>query len=170
MKSKRRSSKYNGKNEALGRLWAPWRIGYIQQNKKERSGCIFCSAFSPGNEQVVFRTGHAVAMVNIYPYNNGHLMVAPRRHVSDISSLSEEELTDMLRAIIKAHGLLKERLNPEGFNIGMNIGKAAGAGITDHIHMHIVPRWVGDTNFMPAVGSTKIISQALEELLSVLKE
>lgn len=177
MRSKRRSSGSKRPRPAscgsdpLQRLWAPWRIGYIQESKKKKAGCIFCEAALTGRaSQVVFKTASSVAMLNIYPYNNGHLMVSPRRHVKDIALLSDKELLDLMRSVVRAQKILADLLSPEGFNIGVNIGRAAGAGIADHVHIHIVPRWVGDTNFMPALGATKIISQSLEELYSLIKD
>jgi ATP adenylyltransferase len=108
-------------------------------------------------------------MLNIYPYNNGHLMVAPLRHVKDFSRLSDGELLDLMRSVEKARSLLASAIKPEGYNIGVNMSAVAGAGIPGHLHVHIVPRWKGDTNFMPVIGQTKIISQSLEQLLKLLK-
>lgn len=146
----------------MDRLWAPWRISYVQSSaKKKRSGCIFCR---PAAAQTVFCGDESVCMLNIYPYNNGHLMVAPRRHVRDFGSLSDSEICGLFRGVHAAQQLLQATLRPDGFNIGINLGRTAGAGIPGHMHVHIVPRWNGDTNFMPVLGATKIISQSLEEL------
>lgn len=148
----------------MDKLWAPWRATYIR-NAKKRSRCVFCHA-SEGDdkEHLIFKTAYAVVVLNIYPYNNGHMLVSPRRHVKDFTSLRSEEVLDLFSALETARKALQKVLKPDGFNIGVNLGRAAGAGIPGHLHIHIVPRWIGDTNFMPAVNSTKIISQALEEL------
>lgn len=157
----------------MKKIWAPWRAPYIRrspQAKKGRKRCIFCdSAVSVREGLVIFRTAHAVALLNKYPYNNGHVMVAPSRHVSDLSPLSAQELLDVWQAVEKVRSLLAKTLKPHGFNIGMNIGAAAGAGIADHVHIHIVPRWNGDTNFMPILSEAKIISQSLDEVRKLLK-
>jgi ATP adenylyltransferase len=145
----------------MDKLWAPWRINYVQAKKKTSGGCIFCK---PAKAQTVFRTGAAVCILNIYPYNNGHLMVAPRRHVSDSSRLSDAQVVGLFRALHTAQSLLKRTLRPDGFNIGINLGRSAGAGIPEHMHIHIVPRWNGDTNFMPVLNDTKIVSQSLKQL------
>lgn len=144
------------------RLWAPWRIDYVQAKKPK--GCIFCQAVRNKRDFVVFRTEYSVVMLNIFPYNNGHLMVSPLRHVNDTVKLSEAEVVDLFAALNTAKGLLKAVLKPQGFNVGINLGRAAGAGITGHLHIHIVPRWVGDTNFMPITAHAKVISQSLKEL------
>jgi len=108
-------------------------------------------------------------MLNIYPYNNGHLLVFPLRHIRDISQLSSEEIVDLFKSLNRAKSLLQKTLNPQGYNIGFNLTRTAGAGITGHLHLHIVPRWTGDTNFMPVIANTKIISQSLDELARCLK-
>jgi ATP adenylyltransferase len=152
-----------------GRLWAPWRINYVQGKKKK--GCIFCAAAKSGgkNAHLVFDSPHSLCILNIFPYNNGHLMIAPKRHVKDLADLKKTELLDLMEALLSAKKLLAEVLKPEGFNIGINAGNVAGAGIPGHLHIHIVPRWTGDTNFMPVLGQTKIISQSLEELRKILR-
>jgi ATP adenylyltransferase len=146
----------------MDKLWAPWRISYISGKKKK--GCIFCQAAKGGRDHVVFRSKHAIVMLNAFPYNNGHLMVAPLRHVRDTAQLKDAETIDLFRALNTAKSLLKKTIKPHGFNIGMNLERSAGAGITGHLHIHIVPRWIGDTNFMPVTGATKVISQSLKEL------
>jgi len=151
------------------RLWAPWRVGYITA-KKKRKACIFCAGVRGGKgSHVIFKTKHSIAMLNIFPYNNGHLMVAPVRHVADLEQLKKTEVLDLFAAIVRAKKLLKKVLRPHGFNIGINGARCAGAGIVSHLHVHIVPRWDGDTNFMPALCATKVISQSLEELHARLK-
>jgi len=152
----------------MDKLWAPWRIKYLRDKKQK--GCIFCNAArSPKASLAIFKTEHSIAMLNIYPYNNGHIMVSPIRHVRGLDELRDEEALDLFRAISKTQKLLKKVLRPDGFNIGINLSRGAGQGITGHIHIHIVPRWIGDTNFMPVIHSTKIISQSLEELSKRLK-
>jgi ATP adenylyltransferase len=162
---------------SMDKLWAPWRINYVQAKKQK--GCIFCAAarqFAHGRAQtsstrdyVVFKTAHSLCLLNIFPYNNGHLMIAPLRHVRDLSRLRNEELLDLMRSVETARLLLGRTLKPEGFNIGINMSAVAGAGIPGHLHVHVVPRWKGDTNFMPVVGNTKIISQSLGQLHKILR-
>ncbi|MCX5696096.1 MAG: HIT domain-containing protein [Candidatus Omnitrophica bacterium] len=151
----------------MDKLWAPWRIKYIRNIKKK--GCIFCSARAGKNNYVVFKTEHSIAMLNIYPYNNGHILVSPLRHVRSLEQLKDIEALDLFKAIKRAQKLLAKTLRPQGYNIGINLSRSAGAGITGHLHVHIVPRWVGDTNFMPALAGAKVISQSLEELCKQLK-
>jgi len=156
----------------MKKLWAPWRIGYINKavaHKKER--CIFCSkTLSRKNDLVVAQTPLSRVMLNLYPYNNGHLLVAPLRHVADLAELTDRELLDLFKTVNKAKQLLSRTLKPSGFNIGINLSRTAGAGITGHLHVHIVPRWEGDTNFMPVLFGTKVISQSLKELHAILKK
>ena len=144
------------------KLWAPWRINYVQAKKP--GGCIFCQALKNRRDYVVFRTRHSQVMLNIFPYNNGHLMVSPLRHVNDTAKLSQAEVVDLFTSLNTAKDLLQTVLKPQGFNVGINLGRAAGAGITGHLHVHIVPRWVGDTNSMPITAHTKVISQSLKDL------
>ncbi|MDD5246380.1 MAG: HIT domain-containing protein [Candidatus Omnitrophica bacterium] len=153
----------------MDKLWAPWRINYISAKKQKK--CIFCAAAKSGDEEnTVFGTKYSVCILNIYPYNNGHLMVSPRRHAKDLNLLSDEEVLDLIKAVNKAKALLEKCLRPQGFNIGVNLSAVAGAGITGHLHIHIVPRWQGDTNFMPIIYGTKVISQSLKELRKKLKK
>ena len=149
----------------MDKLWAPWRINYIK-NANKKGKCIFCDS---NHDFVVFKTRESVCMLNIYPYNNGHLMVAPKRHIRDLSQLNDAQTLDLIKALNKAKKLLDKVLKPDGYNVGANLGHAAGAGIAGHLHLHIVPRWVGDTNFMSTIGSTKIISQSLKDLYKRLK-
>jgi len=167
----------------MDKLWAPWRINYISSNRpqshglasdsqsqKKTKGCIFCRAKkSSFNDYVIFKTKKSICLLNIYPYNNGHLLVSPLRHIADIELLSEGEILDMFKCLKRAKHLLQKVLKPQGYNLGFNLSRQAGAGITGHLHLHIVPRWVGDTNFMPVIGNTKVISQSLEELSRRLK-
>lgn len=145
------------------RLWAPWRIKYIRNPKSKK--CIFCHP----DKYVIFKTVHSIAMLNIFPYNNGHIMIAPIKHIKDFSLLNNTELLDLFKTVEKAKSLLDKVLQPQGYNIGINLSRAAGAGIPGHLHVHIVPRWNGDTNFMLVIAKTKVISQSLEELHKQLK-
>lgn len=152
-------------------LWAPWRMEYILGEKE--SGCIFCTRINQDSDKenlILLRGGNNFVIMNKYPYNNGHLMVVPNRHTSEFDSLSDPEKLEMMNLVSKSMNVLKKTVNPDGFNVGMNIGKIAGAGIDDHLHFHIVPRWAADTNFMPVVGQTKIISEDLGETWERLKE
>jgi len=156
-------------NEIVGdynRLWAPWRMEYIRV--ADKTGCIFCEALKT-DKYVVYRTDKSMVILNAFPYNNGHIMIAPVRHVGEFESLTDEELFDLIKLLPLSITKLKAVYNPHGFNIGVNLGRPAGAGIIDHIHIHIVPRWVGDTNFMPVIGDTKVISQSLDESCKLLR-
>ena len=153
----------------MNKLWAPWRINYINSKIKTK-GCIFCLAKrSKPDDYVIFKTKKTICLLNIYPYNNGHLLVSPLRHIADIDLASEAEILDMFKCLKRAKGLLQKVLKPQGYNLGINLNRPAGAGITGHVHLHIVPRWVGDTNFMPVTGNSKVISQSLKELFGRLK-
>ena len=154
----------------MNRLWAPWRIEYVSKKNK---GCIFCSSLKSGSDKdkyILERLDHCFSMLNIFPYNNGHVMVAPNRHVASLDKLKEKELLELLKLINRTKNKLDKCLRPEGYNIGANIGRIAGAGFPGHVHIHIVPRWNGDTNFMPVIGNTKVISQSLQELYKKLKK
>ena len=155
----------------MERLWAPWRMEYIAGATKSE-GCIFCEKWNgtadPEN-LVLFRGEACFVILNLFPYNNGHLMVVPIRHVADVVDLTEDEQSEMFRLMQRMVGVLREVMSPQGFNIGFNLGRAAGAGIADHLHLHVVPRWNGDTNFMPVLGATRVISEALEETYKKLK-
>lgn len=153
----------------MDRLWAPWRINYVKKSAKKK-GCIFCRGIkSKPKGSVILKTRYSLGLLNIYPYNNGHLMVAPRRHIRDIVQLKPVEVIDLFESIKNLKKKLDKILRPEGYNIGINIGEVAGAGIPAHLHIHIVPRWKGDTNFMPAISNSKVISQSLKELYRRLK-
>lgn len=138
-------------------LWAPWRIEYIQGEKSDR--CIFCD---PDPERVIERGEHCFAILNTYPYAPGHVMVAPSRHVGELDGLSDAELLELMTLARRMVGAQRTAMTPEGFNVGLNLGKVAGAGIADHLHLHVVPRWSGDNNFMPVLGDTHVIPQALD--------
>lgn len=149
----------------MKQLWAPWRMAYIQGVSKEE-GCIFCQKMRPDDARealVLAHTGHSVIMLNKYPYANGHLLLAPKRHEKQLSGLSVAEYTDLNEALRRAIDIIRESYHPAGINLGMNLGKCAGAGIEDHLHWHIVPRWEGDNNFMPVVAETRVMPQHLLE-------
>ncbi|MCP4653515.1 MAG: HIT domain-containing protein [Candidatus Omnitrophica bacterium] len=155
----------------MDKLWAPWRIKYVSQKKPK--GCIFCHAYKEKKDTknlVAYRSKHCFVILNLFPYNNGHLMVVPNRHVDSLERLTDSEILDINSTTKKMLIILKKSLKCQGFNIGMNIGKMAGAGIDKHIHSHIVPRWLGDTNFMPSIAKTKVISQSLKGLYALLKK
>ena len=146
------------------KLWAPWRIEYITSEKPKE--CFLCQYPKDNNDQkrlILYRGDETFVIMNYYPYNNGHLLIAPYQHTSEISDLSSNAKLEMMNLMEASIKILKESMNAEGFNTGFNLGKVAGAGIKDHLHMHIVPRWNGDTNFMPVLGHTKVISEGLEE-------
>ncbi len=148
----------------MEQLWAPWRMEYIRSDKSEK--CIFCKGLKDGDDRgnlLLLRGRGSSIMLNRYPYNSGHLMVFPNRHVKDLSLLEGGESTEIIDMLNLSIDVLKKTMNPMGFNIGINMGKCAGAGIEDHLHIHVVPRWAGDTNFMPVIGDTKVISQHLME-------
>lgn len=153
----------------MERLWAPWRIKYVEAKKQKK--CIFCEGIkSRRKNYVVFRSRHSFALLNIFPYNNGHLMVSPIRHVRGLSELKEVEALDLFKTLNNAKKMLDEVLRPHGYNIGINLSRSAGAGETGHLHIHIVPRFRGDTNFMTTLYGTKVIPQSLDALYKSLKK
>lgn len=147
----------------MDNMWAPWRMEYIQSDKSGE--CIFCTAPAAGmdaDKKILFRGKHCFVILNIYPYANGHLMVSPFRHLPCLSELNEDEVLESGKLIQKSIEILRELYHPDGFNIGYNIGKSGGAGFDEHLHAHIVPRWTGDTNFMPVLAETKIQPEHIE--------
>jgi len=150
-------------------LWSPWRSKYIESFKEKQSGdeCIFCAAIekdvSDVNNLVVRKSKNTFVIMNLYPYNNGHLIIVPKRHLGSLEQITTEESHELMDEILLAEKVLHKIYSPQGFNVGANLGRAGGAGIENHIHFHIVPRWNGDTNFMPAIGEVKVISQDLVE-------
>jgi ATP adenylyltransferase len=147
------------------RLWAPWRLEYIQ-GADEQEGCIFCRAAEAGDDEaalVVHRGERALVLLNRYPYASGHLMVAPYRHEGGFGELEDEEALEVHRLASVGLGALAQSMRPQGFNVGWNLGRIAGAGIVDHVHLHVVPRWAGDTNFMPVLADVKVMPEALED-------
>lgn len=154
----------------MKRLWAPWRMEYIRAPKAQ--GCVFCdmlNAHADAENLILYRGAHSFAVLNRYPYNNGHLMVAPVQHADSPDGLPPEVLLEMMQLVNLCIRVLKQTMAPDGCNIGMNVGAAAGAGIKDHIHMHIVPRWTGDTNYMPVCADTRVIVESLCDCYARLK-
>ena len=165
-------------------LWAPWRLGYILGEKHISDPCdpdellpgadptcFLCQAMPEGDDRqrlVVDRGEHAVTLLNRYPYNNGHLLIAPRRHIARLDELGEDAERELSQTLARMVAVLEKAMQPQGFNIGLNLGRAAGAGVPGHLHWHVVPRWIGDTNFMPAVAGVHMIPQALEALWELL--
>lgn len=154
------------------RLWAPWRSSYISAVRKSSPRCIFCFgrlSEAAKRKRLVLHAGPlATVMLNRYPYTNGHIMVAPRRHAASPELLSRDERTALTELLTIAVGRVREVFHPDGLNVGANLGRTAGAGFADHMHWHLVPRWNGDSNFMPVVGSTRVLSQSLEESFDLL--
>jgi ATP adenylyltransferase len=151
-------------------LWAPWRMEYINSDNKEE-GCIFC----PGNDRsqderrlILYVGEFSIVLMNKFPYINGHLLIAPLRHVNNLDALSADEKLDLINMVERSVSVLKETINPEGFNIGLNLGKIAGAGVEDHIHFHVVPRWSGDTNYMTIFGEVRVIPEHIQKTYNIL--
>lgn len=154
----------------MKRIWSPWRLEYVLEDKAE--GCVFCVDSSPDDDRsllVLHRGAQFFVMMNRYPYNNGHLMVIPYAHVDRPTQLTSSAQVDLLHLVNMCLEVLEESMHPDGYNIGMNLGTAAGAGIKDHLHMHVVPRWAGDTNFMPVLGETRVIIESLEQTYDRLR-
>lgn len=151
-------------------LWAPWRMKYI--SKPQGEVCIFCEArYRPDNEcYVVFRGSKSFIMLNLYPYNTAHVMVAPYRHVNSFELLDDGELLDLMKMVKLSIKAISMEYKPQGFNVGVNLGHVAGAGVEGHLHIHVVPRWLGDTNFMPVISSTKVIPEDINETFSRLRK
>ncbi len=149
----------------MDRLWTPWRLAYVTSASKGDPACVFCAAAATdgGDGLIVYRGATCFVILNLYPYNNGHVMVVPARHIGRLADLTPAELDELMRLTRAVEMALEERYHPHGFNMGLNLGKSAGAGVLDHLHMHIVPRWNGDTNFMTVVGETRVLPEALSE-------
>ncbi len=152
----------------MKRIWAPWRMTYLEKNKpgkNKEEGCIFCRKTRQKNDRanlILHRGKKAFVMMNLYPYSNGHLMVSPYQHIADMEKLDPETLKDMMITVQLALKAVRGVFNPDAFNMGINQGREAGAGIESHIHFHVVPRWNGDTNFMPVLAETRVIPERLE--------
>jgi ATP adenylyltransferase len=157
----------------MERLWSPWRLAYVTGTASP-SRCIFCEAIPPAADPkrdalVLVRGRHSFVILNLYPYNNGHLLVAPNRHIATLGVATADELSEMMRFVRDAETALTEAYRPDGINIGINLGRPAGAGIVDHIHIHAVPRWTGDTNFMSVVGNTRVLPEDLGDTANRLR-
>jgi len=154
----------------MERLWAPWRMEYLMQDTPE--GCIFCDKPAAGDDAanlILVRTPLSFIMLNAYPYNNGHLMVAPLRHAATFNDLTAEERSDLVEAVALGERIIERAYHPQGMNVGANVGHCAGAGVPGHVHVHIVPRWEGDTNFMPVLGDVRVLPETLEETYERLR-
>jgi ATP adenylyltransferase len=146
----------------MDRLWAPWRLSYVTAAPAPATDCIFCDAHAGRDiDLVLYRGQSCYVILNLYPYNNGHLMVVPNRHLGALESLRPEERVELMELSRLAEMALNDAFRPHGINVGINLGKAAGAGIENHLHIHLVPRWSGDTNFMTAVGETRVLPEEL---------
>lgn len=151
----------------MDKLWAPWRASYITRILKEEKGCVFCRIVKEKKDKtnrILLRGKYAFSVMNIYPYNNGHMLIVTNRHVDDLNKLKREERAEMFDLLEETRELLETVLHPHGYNIGINLGRAAGAGFPGHLHIHVVPRWKGDVNFMAVTAETKVISQSLNVL------
>ncbi|MBE3560833.1 MAG: HIT domain-containing protein [Ktedonobacteraceae bacterium] len=154
-------------------LWAPWRMSFISPETPPPTGCIFC--VQPAKQRddehyILYRGKHCFMMLNLYPYNNGHVMIAPYQHIGQLERLDAETLADMMGQAQLAIRALQAKMKPDGFNMGINQGRVAGAGFADHIHYHIVPRWTGDVNFMPTIADVKVMPELLASVYAKLKQ
>lgn len=157
----------------MNRIWAPWRMEYIEEEGGKDAGCIFCTKPSENDdvENLILDRGKlCFTIMNRYPYNNGHIMVAPYRHINNITLLTDEEFSEMHKATNKGMMAIDSVMKPDGYNIGMNIGKVAGAGFEGHVHLHIVPRWNGDTNFMPVLADIKVMPEHIRKTYGKILE
>ncbi len=155
----------------MERIFTPWRMEYILSAKQ--NGCLFCDMIAEERDRenlILYRSEHAFIVLNKYPYNNGHYMVVPYRHVADLEALTPAEMADLMALTVLGMRALRASLRPEGFNVGANIGKVAGAGVKDHVHMHVVPRWSGDASFMATVADVKLIPQSLADTCDQLRD
>ena len=158
---------------ATQRIWAPWRLEYVKDASKDNSdACVFCAALEAGDDEanlIVHRGERCFVILNKFPYTNGHLMVAPYEHVAALQELDAETVAEMMSFAQRGMNALEEGYSPHGYNVGFNQGRVAGAGVEHHIHMHVVPRWGGDTNFMPVIADTKVMPQSIEQSYEALK-
>jgi len=165
------TSDCNADSTANRPLWAPWRIEYIRGPKP--GGCFFCEKAARRDDvadHVLARGEHAFVLLNDFPYNSGHLMVAPYRHLGDLAELTPAERAEIMELLVQAERLLQRVMRPQGFNIGFNLGLSAGAGVADHVHGHVVPRWNGDTNFMPVLGNARVVPESLDATAAILRQ
>jgi len=155
----------------MERLWTPWRLKYVTEASEASSGCIFCDAVARIETEplVVYRGLRTFVILNKFPYNNGHLMVVPHRHAGRLDGLGAEELAELIELAQATERVLESVYHPHGFNMGLNLGKPAGAGVLDHLHFHVVPRWNGDTNFITVVGETRVLPEELPETANRLR-
>jgi ATP adenylyltransferase len=148
----------------MDRLWSPWRLAYVTGTRAAVDSCIFCDAASRANEHLIVARGrYAFVILNLYPYNSGHLMVVPYRHVAALAGLTDEELCETMQLTQRCEIALTEVYQPQGINVGINLGRPAGAGVADHVHVHLVPRWIGDTNFMSVVGHVRVLPEEVHQ-------
>ena len=159
--------KFLAEMKAMKTVWAPWRMEYILSEKEEE--CIFCLALSEQGGLTLYKGSLSMVMMNKYPYINGHLLVATKRHISSLDEMTMEEMADLLKTIKDSIGILKKVMKPDGFNVGLNLGEVAGAGVEEHLHFHIVPRWHGDTNAMTVFAEVRVIPEHLEATYHNLK-
>jgi ATP adenylyltransferase len=154
----------------MDRLWSPWRNSYVTRTEEER-GCVFCDALASeaGRALIVSEGDTCFVILNLYPYNSGHLLIVPRRHVGTLAALETPELVELATLTRRADMALTEAYQPQGLNIGMNLGRPAGAGVLDHLHVHLVPRWTGDTNFMSVVGHVRVLPEELPQTAERLR-
>jgi ATP adenylyltransferase len=154
----------------LERLWSPWRLAYVTASGEPR-GCVFCQALSRPDEagHIVFRGQSCCVVLNVYPYNSGHLLILPCRHIAAVAETTPAERAELMDLIGRAELALGEVYRPQGLNVGLNLGRSAGAGIVDHLHVHVVPRWTGDTNFVSVVGQVRVLPEELEETAARLR-
>lgn len=153
-------------------LWAPWRMAFITPKTPQPQGCIFCTKPSEQRDvenHILYRGERCFVMLNLYPYNNGHLMIAPYKHLGSIENLEAQDLAEMMALVQRMLRVFRAAMKPDGFNMGINQGKVAGAGFADHVHYHIVPRWDGDTNFMPVLADIKVMPEHLDRVYAELK-
>ena len=153
-------------------LWAPWRIDFIRGPKEHR--CFLCNKktdfTTPDEDMMIYRGELAFVILNRFPYNSGHLLISPYRHIGDIVDLTEAEQGEIMRLTVRTKQTLQQLMQPQGYNVGFNLGQSAGAGVADHIHLHVVPRWNGDTNFMPVIGNTRVVPEALEQTVKLIRD
>jgi len=159
----------------MDQLWAPWRLAYVANAKaaEDQQSCFLCVGLADADDRrhlIALRTPRSVVVLNRYPYNNGHLLVAPIAHKGQLHELDRDEILEIQETLQRMLAALDALMHPDGYNLGMNLGRVAGAGLTGHLHWHIVPRWNGDTNFMPVLGEVKVIPQSLETLYDMLAE
>lgn len=156
----------------MERLWTPWRRAFVEGSDKRSTECFLCEAprAADDKETLILLRGNTVyVLLNLYPYNSGHLMVAPYRHTGDLPALEAEVASELMHITQRSVSALQQAYQPDAFNVGMNLGRAAGAGVPDHLHIHVVPRWNGDTNFMPIVAETKVLPESLNQTYERLK-